>query len=90
MDYLRVKDDRAALEILAMNPGPVPAGASFLYSGYRGASEPGALSMTWLLKAKGSGWYCLSASWNDSAANLEEAKFYAIMRPVLDALAAAD
>lgn len=88
MDYLRVKDDRRALELLAMSPGPVPAGDAFLYAGYRGASEPGVLSMTWLLKDRDSRWYCLSASWNNSVEKLEEAKFFAIMRSALSALAA--
>lgn len=90
MDYLRAKDDRRALELLAMNPGPVPAGGAFLYSGYRGASEPGVLSMTWLLKDEGAGWYCLSATWNNNVEKLEEARFFAIMRSALDALAARD
>ena len=90
MDYLRVKDDRRALELLAMNQGPVPAGDPFLYSGYRGASEPGVLSMTWLLKGERAGWYCLSASWNNNAEKLEEARFFAIMRSALDALAGQD
>lgn len=90
MAYLRARDDRRALELLAMNQGPVPAGSSFLYAGYRGASEPGVISMTWLLKDKKHGWSCLSACWNDNAANLETAKFHAIMRSALDALAAAD
>ncbi len=88
MDYLRVKDDRRALELLAMKPGPVPAGDTFLYAGYRGASEPGVLSMTWLLKDKNSRWYCLSASWNNSVEKLEEARFFAIMRSALNALPA--
>ena len=90
MDYVRAKDDRRALEILAMNPGPVPAGANFVYSGYRGASEPGVLSMTWLLKDRKYGWYCLSAAWNYKAENLEEAKFFSIMRSALDALSGAE
>ncbi len=90
MDYLRVKDDRRALELLAMNPGPVPAGAAFYYAGYRGASEPGVLSMTWLVKDKNSGWYCLSAVWNDNVEKLEEGRFFAIMRSALAALANPD
>jgi hypothetical protein len=90
MDYLRLKDDRRALELLALSPGPVPAGSSFLYAGYRGASEPGVLSMTWLLKDKSSAWYCLSASWNNSVEKLDEARFFAAMRPALDALSAPD
>jgi hypothetical protein len=90
MDYLRVKDDRRALELLAMNQGPVPAGAAFFYAGYRGASEPGVLSMTWLLKAENSGWYCLSASWNNNVEKLEEGSFFAIMRSALAALSVPD
>lgn len=90
MDYLRAREDRRALELLALNPGPVPAGSAFLYSGYRGASEPGVLSMTWLLKDKKHGWYCLSAAWNNKVEKLEEGRFFAIMRSALAALASPD
>jgi len=86
MKYIADKDDKAALDILAMNPGlRLPPGA-FLYAGYKGGGGPGVLSMTWLLKDLNSHWYCLSAVWNDEREKLDEAKFYAVMNGALAGL----
>lgn len=88
MAYLEKEGGARALEILGMNPGlPMPEGA-FLYAGYKGGSEPGVLSMTWLLKDRRSEWLCLSASWNDDKENLDDKKFFGLMRSALGALGA--
>lgn len=69
-----------ARRILAMNPGVGPAAASgWNYVGYKGGSEPGVISMSFLLQAKGGAWYALSASWNDPAAVVDENRFIALM-----------
>ena len=88
MKYFSDKNDKAALDILAMNPGlNMPAGG-FLYAGYKGGSEPGVLSMTWLLKNKKSELYCLSAAWNNEKDDLDEGKFFEIIQGAVTALAA--
>lgn len=88
MAYLEREGGTRALDILAMDPGlPMPEGA-FLYAGYKGGSEPGVLSMTWLLKNRRSEWLCLSASWNDDKENLDDKKFFGLMRSALGALGA--
>jgi len=90
MEYLEREGGVKALEVMALNPGlSIPENA-FLYAGYKGGSEPGVLSTTWLLKNKKSEWYCLSASWNDEADNLDQKKFLALMQSALNALAAAE
>ncbi|MES2045287.1 MAG: serine hydrolase [Pseudomonadota bacterium] len=69
-----------ARRILAMNPGVGPATAStWGYVGYKGGSEPGVISMSFLLQAKGGAWYALSASWNNAAAVVDEGRFIALM-----------
>ncbi|MBI5745150.1 MAG: serine hydrolase [Elusimicrobia bacterium] len=86
MKYFKDKDDKAALEILAMNPGLTMPPGKFLYAGYKGGSEPGVLAMAWLLKNSDGNWSCLAATWNNELAVLEEGKFFSIMQGALNAL----
>jgi hypothetical protein len=88
MKYFADKDDRAALEILAINPGLNMPSGGFLYAGYKDGSAPGVLSLAWLLKNKKSGWYCLAAAWNNEGGDLEEGRFFEIMQGAVNALAA--
>ncbi|HAT72395.1 MAG TPA: serine hydrolase [Elusimicrobia bacterium] len=88
MKYFSDKDDKAALDILAMNPGLHMPEGGFLYAGYKGGSQPGVFSTTWLLKNKKGEWFCLSAAWNDEKDALEEGKFLEIMQGAVTALAA--
>jgi len=99
MEYIYKKDDKQALDILAMSPPPVGLRltgggvntgldmetGNFFYAGYKGGSEPGVLNMTWLLKSKSNAWYCLSASWNNEKKNLDENKFFELVQSVLRA-----
>jgi len=77
-----------ALDIMGINKGlEIPP--AFVYAGYKGGSEPGVLSMAWLLRKGESDWYCLAASWNSDKEDLDELKFSGLMRSALNALAAA-
>jgi len=90
MGWLESRGGAEALKLLALNPGLSVGGTGFRYAGYKGGSEPGVLSTTWLLKTGKSRWYCLSASWNDEKDALDEAKFLGLMQEALAALAAAE
>jgi hypothetical protein len=80
LDWLRRSGDPAALDLLAINPGLNPALASnFAYIGFKGGSEPGVLNMSFLLKSREGRWMAVSATWNDEAAVLDEARFIAPM-----------
>ena len=84
MDWIRRNTEKSpgveARRILAMNPGVGPvAAANWAYVGYKGGSEPGVISMSFLLQAKSGAWYALSASWNDPAAVVDEGRFIALM-----------
>ena len=80
MDWLRRNAGEAALDILAINDGIGAAAArDFAYLGYKGGSEPGVISMTFLVRTKAGRWSAVSGSWNDKAAKLDEAKFVALM-----------
>lgn len=84
MDWIRRNTEKGpgaeARRILAMNPGVGPAAAAnWAYVGYKGGSEPGVISMSFLLQARDGHWYALSASWNDPAAVVDESRFIALM-----------
>ena len=80
MDWLRRNTEgpkgAEARAILSKNPGIGPTRAGdWAYVGYKGGSEPGVMSMSLLLQSKQGGWYALSAAWNNSAAEVDEARF---------------
>ncbi|MEG3145393.1 serine hydrolase [Sphingomonas sp. RT2P30] len=84
MDWIRRNTESGAgaeaRRILAINSGIGPAAASaWAYVGYKGGSEPGVISMNFLLQAKDGGWYALSASRNDAAAAVDEGRFVTLM-----------
>jgi len=87
MGYFARFGNAEALDILALNPGlNIPAG-KIVYTGYKGGSEPGVLSMAWLLRNAGGQWFCLAASWNSEKKDLDEKKFFTLMQSGLNALA---
>ncbi|HEY5722858.1 MAG TPA: serine hydrolase [Allosphingosinicella sp.] len=80
LDWIRKSGDRTALDILAINPGLGRAAAEgFDYMGFKGGSEPGVLNASFLLRNKAGRWIAVSATWNDPAAPLDEAKFIGLM-----------
>ncbi|MDD5210534.1 MAG: serine hydrolase [Elusimicrobiales bacterium] len=86
MGYFTGKEAGKAREILALNPGLDIPREKLVYAGYKGGSEPGVLSMTWLLKNKRSEWLCLSASWNNEKDGLAESEFFGLLQSALNAL----
>jgi hypothetical protein len=81
----RTRNDRM-LEILSVNPGlPAATAAKWGYTGYKGGSEPGVISMSYLLHAKSGQWYAVTGSWNDPAKPLDEGKFTAMMTRLVQA-----
>ena len=80
LDWLRRSEDSTALRLLAINPG-LGAGLAkdFAYFGFKGGSEPGVLNLSLLLKTRAGRWIAVSATWNNEAAALDEARFVALM-----------
>jgi len=80
MDWLRRNGGETALEILAINPG---LGAQLRgelgYVGYKGGSEPGVLSLNWLVRNRAGTWHVVTGSWNNPAAPLEEQRFIGLL-----------
>jgi len=84
MDWLRRNGDETARAILAISPGGPPSlRQDFAYVGYKGGSEPGVLSLTWLVRSRAGVWHVVTGSWNDPAAALDEARFIGLMQRAL-------
>ena len=89
VDWLRRNTETGpaaeARAILAKNSGvgPVVAGA-WRFLGYKGGSEPGVINMTFLLQGKNGSWYGLTGSWNDTAAQVDDSRFAALMGRAVD------
>lgn len=88
MDWLRRHFDGPAgaelRAVLSKNPGlPEPA-ANWRYVGYKGGSEPGVLTMTFLLQGKDGNWYALSSGVNDPAKDVDTLRFTGLMNRALD------
>ncbi|MFT4055548.1 MAG: serine hydrolase [Novosphingobium sp.] len=80
MDDLRRLDSREAFDILAINPAMDDATArARAYVGYKGGSEDGVISMTWLLQGKSGAWSAVTGSWNDPKAPVDNKRFEVLM-----------
>ncbi|UYY59897.1 serine hydrolase [Sphingomonas sp. S2-65] len=76
LDWFRRNLTPELRAILGKNPGvPDVAAARWSWIGYKGGSEPGVMSMHYLLQARDGGWYALSASWNDPAKDVDQMRF---------------
>lgn len=78
-----------AMSSLSINNGLGPVAAKpWSYLGYKGGSENGVLSMSFLGRRTADGkWFVVTASWNNAAANVDSVKFAELVSRLL-ALAA--
>lgn len=80
MDDLRRLDSREVFDILAINPAMDDSTARARgYVGYKGGSEDGVISMTWLLRDKAGSWSVVTGSWNDPTAPVDGKRFELLM-----------
>ena len=87
MNHLRRIDSKTALDIMAVNKGVAPASAAkWKYLGYKGGSEPGVIAMSFLAQSKAGDWYAISGAWNNTAKDVDNAAFAALMTRLLDSV----
>lgn len=87
MDWLRRNGDEPALQIMGINRGLDVSREAYPYAGYKGGSEPGVLSMTWLLKRKDGAYFALTGSWNDTKEGVDLTEFSGLMQSAINLLA---
>lgn len=80
MRHIRLQRDDRMMGILSINDGLGAAAAKkWRYVGYKGGSEPGVISMSYLLQSPAGKWYIASGSWNDTQQEIDKARFAALM-----------
>jgi beta-lactamase class A len=85
LNHIRRTRNDKMLGILQVNPGIAPASAAkWQYLGYKGGSETGVISMSFLARSLNGKWIALSASWNNNAINVDEARFLGLVTRALD------
>ena len=80
MNHIRKSRSDRMLQIMAVNPGiPDADAAKWNYVGYKGGSEAGVISMSFLLQSKAGAWYVVSGSWNNPVKEVDQGAFVALM-----------
>ncbi len=78
-------ESEEAFDILAVTrPLPKATQDRFRYVGYKGGSEPGVMSMSFLLQRKDGSWLTVTGSWNNPNAAVNERQFEGLMQRAVD------
>lgn len=87
LDWLRASTEKVPAaplrDVLAINRGLDVSKDLFPWVGFKGGSEPGVLNLSFLLRAKSGSWYAVSAGWNDTQANVDEATLMPLVQRAL-------
>lgn len=76
LDWLRTKGGDTALALLAVNPGTdVATRARFDYVGFKGGSEPGVISLNYLVRRKDGRWLAVAGTWHRADTGVDTAAF---------------
>jgi beta-lactamase class A len=88
MRHIRLQSDDRMMGIMAINNplGPELA-KKWRYVGYKGGSEPGVISMSYLLQSHSGKWYVATGSWNNELAEVDNAKFKGLMDRLVTVMA---
>ncbi|GIW24186.1 serine hydrolase [Meiothermus sp.] len=74
-----------ALPLMSLNPG-LANPTDWQRVAYKGGSEPGVLNLTTWLTARDGKQYCVSATWNNPQARLDENRFFLLYTSLLSTL----
>ncbi len=91
LDWLRVHGDATARAILAVNPGTDAATAArFGYVGFKGGSEPGVVTLNYLVRTRAGRWLAVTGNWHRADADTPVLSFATLMNRALTLAASAD
>jgi beta-lactamase class A len=82
LDWFRRRANAEAMAILAVNPGTAIADR-FDWVGFKGGSEPGVLSLNYLVRTKSGHWFAVTGQWHNATDGVDEARFMAIINRAL-------
>ena len=84
LDWLRVHGDATARAILAVNAGTDPATvARFGYVGFKGGSEPGVVTLNYLVRTQDGRWFAVTGNWHRADADTPLLSFASLMTRAL-------
>lgn len=91
MNWLRLNTEKPpankACGVLTINKAlPPPEAANWNYVGYKGGSETGVISLTYLLQSKKGEWFVVSASWNDEKSAVSDRDFVSLVQKTVQVL----
>ena len=90
LDWLRKQGGETPLSLLAINPGIDPATrGKFDYVGFKGGSEPGVVTLNFLVRRNDGRWLAIAAGWHRNDAGVEENRLIMLMTRALVLLAEA-
>ena len=90
LDWLRKQGGETPLSLLAINPGIDPTTrGKFDYIGFKGESEPGVVTLNFLVRRKDGRWLAIAAGWHRNDAGVEENRLIMLMTRALVLLAEA-
>jgi len=88
LDWLRKQGGETPLSLLAINPGIDPTTrGKFDYVGFKGGSEPGVVTLNFLVRRKEGRWLAIAAGWHRNDAGVEENRLIMLMTRALVLLA---
>ncbi len=84
LDWLRTQGGETALALMAINPGVDPTTrARFDYMGFKGGSEPGVITLNYLVRRKDGRWLAVIGGWHRSDAGVDTLPFTQLMTRAL-------
>jgi beta-lactamase class A len=84
LDWLRKQGGETPLSLLAINPGIDPTTrGKFDYIGFKGGSEPGVVTLNFLVRRKDGRWLAIAAGWHRNDAGVEENRLIMLMTRAL-------
>lgn len=84
LDWLRREGGPTARAILAVNPGaPAATADGMAYLGFKGGSEPGVVTLNYLVQSRDGRWFAVTGNWHRSDAGVSEASFGILMARAL-------
>lgn len=81
LDTIRKTGDDQALAILAVNPGG--DASRYAYQGFKGGSEPGVISASYLVRTRAGEWRAVTGNWHRADAVVDQAQFFGLMNRAL-------
>jgi len=88
MAWFRADDNarNTARQVLAINPGIPLSSTRWAYIGFKGGSEPGVISLNFLLRSQSGQWYAVSAIWNDPKGAVSETEWVSLVSRAIELL----